>query len=120
MEIIQKNKKMIAVIRQAETPIADGSALLDLIMSARYAANCDHIVLAKEILCEEFFILSTGIAGELLQKLVNYHVKAAIYGDFSRYTSKPLRDFIYESNHGKHIFFVPTESEAIEKLSEIS
>lgn len=119
MEIIQKNQKTIAVIRPAETSIADSNALLDLILSTRYAADCDRIVLPKDVLGEEFFILSTGIAGELLQKLVNYHVKAAIYGDFSGYTSKPLRDFIYESNRAKHIFFLATETEAIEKLSEI-
>ncbi len=39
------------------------------------------------------------------------------FGDFSRYTSKPLRDFIYESNNGSHIFFVSTEDDAIEKLA---
>ena len=44
------------------------------------------------------------MAGEILQKFINYHVKIAIYGDYSVYTSKPLRDFIYESNHGKDVF----------------
>ena len=39
-----------------------------------------------------------------------------MYGDFTKYTSKPLKDFIYESNKGKDIFFVPTKEEAIIKL----
>lgn len=56
------------------------------------------------------------MAGEILQKFINYHVKIAIYGDYSVYTSKPLRDFIYESNHGKDVFFVETKEEAIQKL----
>lgn len=43
-------------------------------------------------------------------------MKFAIYGDFSKYTSKPLKDFMYESNHGKDIFFVENEEQAIEKL----
>lgn len=30
-----------------------------------------------------------------------------------------LKDFIYECNNGKDIFFVPDEKQAIEKLSEI-
>ena len=38
-------------------------------------------------------------------------------GDFSGYTSKPLKDFIYESNKGRDIFFVSSEEDAIEKLS---
>ena len=39
-----------------------------------------------------------------------------IYGDYSKYTSKPLKDFIYESNKGKDIFFVSTKGEAVEYL----
>ena len=65
-----------------------------------------------------FFIPSTGMAGEILQKFMNYHVKAAIYGDYSHYTNKPLKDFIYESNHGKDFFFVSTKEEAVQKLTE--
>lgn len=49
---------------------------------------------------EEFFILSSGLAGEVLQKLINYGGRIALYGDFSHYTSKPLLDFMYESNKG--------------------
>ena len=30
--------------------------------------------------------------------------------------SKPLRDFIYESNKGHHFGFLPTEAEAVEWL----
>jgi len=41
----------------------------------------------------------------------------AVYGDFSHYTSKPLHDFIYESNKGRDVFFVETEDEAIERLT---
>ncbi|HIS86126.1 MAG TPA: DUF4180 domain-containing protein, partial [Candidatus Faecivicinus avistercoris] len=44
--------------------------------------------------------------------------KIAIYGDFSHYTSKPLKDFIYESNKGKDVFFVATKEEAIQKISK--
>ena len=58
------------------------------------------------------------MAGEILQKFINYRVKAAIYGDYSRYTSKPLRDFIYESNRGKDFFFVSSEEEAVRRLLE--
>lgn len=41
----------------------------------------------------------------------------AIYGDFSQYTSKPLKDFIYESNHGRDVFFVDTKERAIALLN---
>lgn len=60
--------------------------------------------------------MSTRIAGEILQKFITYQFKLAIVGDFSGYTSKPLKEFIYESNKGKEIFFVSSEEDAIEKL----
>ena len=50
-----------------------------------------------------------------MQKFINYR-KIAIVGDFSEYTSKPLKDFIFESNKGNSIFFVPTLEEAVRKL----
>lgn len=62
--------------------------------------------------------MSSGLAGEVLQKFINYHVKIAIYGDYSHYTSKPLHDFIYESNKGNHVFFAPSKDEAINKLGQ--
>lgn len=43
----------------------------------------------------------------------------AIVGDFSTYASKSLKDFIYECNKGKDIFFLANEELAIEKLSNI-
>lgn len=50
------------------------------------------------------------------QRYINYGVRLAIYGDFSHYTSKPLRDFLYESNKGKDVFFQPNAEMAVEKL----
>lgn len=32
-------------------------------------------------------------------------------------TSKPLKDFIYECNQGKDVFFVKDEAEAVEMLN---
>ena len=65
-----------------------------------------------------FFELKNGMAGEILQKFSNYRVRLAIVGDFSRYTSKSINDFILESNKTGHINFVPTVTEALLKLSK--
>jgi hypothetical protein len=40
----------------------------------------------------------------------------AIIGDYSKYTSKNLQDFIRESNKGNRIFFVNDFEEALKKL----
>lgn len=57
------------------------------------------------------------VASDILQKFVNYSIKLAIFGDFSKYTSKPLKDFIYECNQGKDVFFAKDETEAVEMLN---
>ncbi|WP_434311332.1 DUF4180 domain-containing protein [Hominifimenecus sp. rT4P-3] len=119
MEYLKVDGSDIAVVSSDEKIIVDVQSALDLAMSVRYETGASKIVISKTAVCEEFFILSTGIAGEILQKFMNYHVKTAIYGDYSKYTSKPLKDFIYESNHGHDFFFVATKEEAIQKLREM-
>ena len=109
----------IALVSGTETAITNPQSALDLAMTAKYGGGAAKLAVDKRLIAEDFFILSTGLAGEILQKFTNYHVKIAIYGDFSCYTSKPLRDFIYESNRGTGVFFVPTQEEAVRRLAEV-
>lgn len=118
IEKIMTDEANIAVVSSEERIIVDTNSALDLIMTVQYETGADRIVIDKDAVSEEFFILSTGIAGEILQKFMNYRIKAAIFGDYSKYTSKPLKDFIYESNHGKDFFFVATREEAIDRLKK--
>lgn len=120
IETITVNNIKIAVVSSPNAVITDAQTALDLMMTVKYETGADRIALEKSVLAEEFFILSSGLAGEILQKFVNYHLRLAIYGDFSRYTSKPLRDFIYESNQGKDIFFLDTRETAAEKLASLA
>ena len=62
--------------------------------------------------------LQTGLAGDILQKFSNYRVKLAIVGDFSKYKSKSLHDFIRESNKGNRIFFAKNINDAMIKLTQ--
>ncbi len=116
IEHLKDEKTDIAVISSDEKVIVDVQSALDLAMTVKYETGAASIVIDKRLICEDFFILSTGVAGEILQKYINYQVKMAVYGDYSRYTSKPLKDFIYESNHGRDFFFVPSKDEAIQAL----
>ncbi len=117
IEKIIHNNQNIAVISSAELLISDVQSALDLLMDVKYNTDAARIAINKEAVIEDFFILSSGLAGEILQKFVTYQVKLAIYGDFSQYTSKPLRDFIYESNKGRDVFFVDSRDSALQKLS---
>ena len=112
----EKLTHSIAALRTWEAPVSAGADAMDLIASARYETGCEALILPKEALSEDFFRLATGLAGEALQKFVNYNMRVAVVGDFSPYTSKPLQDFIRESNRGKTVCFAGTEAEALERL----
>ena len=114
---IEKNGIICAVVNSNELVITDAQSALDVLMSAKYDVGTKNIVIDKKLIVEDFFILSKGLAGEILQKYVNYGGRIAIYGDYSHYTSKPLKDFIYESNKGKDVFFVATQDEAVDMLT---
>ena len=114
---IEKLNQTVAAVRGEALLVSDPQEAMDLIATARYETGCGALIIPKAALSEDFFRLSTGLAGEVLQKFVNYGMRVAIVGDFSHYTSKPLQDFIRESNRGKTVFFVATEQEALEKLS---
>lgn len=46
------------------------------------------------------------LAGDILQKFSKYNIKLAIVGDFTKYKSKSLHDFIRKSNKENKIFFL--------------
>lgn len=108
----------IAIVKSNKIIIRNVESAIDFIMTIKYGTNCNKIALNKEAVIEEFFVLSNGLLGEILQKFINYHTKFAIYGDYSKYTSRPLKEFIYESNNGKSIFFVDNEDEVVKRLSK--
>ena len=67
----------------------------------------------------EFLRLSSGVAGAVLQKLVNYRFQVAVLGDVSAAiaASDPLRDFVRESNRGTTVWFVEDLGELEAKLA---
>ncbi len=115
-EIFMKNNTTAVLISSSKLLITDAQSALDFVMSVKYETGCTNIAVNKDAVTEDFFILSTCLAGEIVQKFVNYGIRFAIYGDFSNYTSKPLKDFMYESNCGKDLFFQPTASLAVDML----
>lgn len=114
---VEASRGIIAVVSGTEVLIEDVQSALDLMATVRYEADSDRIVIHKSLISESFFDLKTRLAGEILQKFITYQVKISIVGDFSKYSSKSLKDFIFECNKGTNIFFLPTEQQAIEKLS---
>ncbi len=71
-----------------------------------YFEQIDHLIVHQESFTNDFFDLKSGIAGEILQKFSNFRIRLSFIGDFTKYQSKSLNDFIYESNRLNHITFV--------------
>lgn len=107
---------LIGELVKGDEPLNSSQAILDLLGSF-YPEQVEALILHEAELPPEFFQLRTKLAGEILQKLVNYRVKVAIVGEFQKYQSKALADFIYECNTGRQIFFVATREEALARLT---
>lgn len=106
----------IAEITSDQMIIQSAEDGLDL-MGNIYYQGFDKVIVYEKNITPDFFDLKTKIAGEILQKFSNYRIGLAIVGDFSKYESKSMRDFIFESNKTRHISFVDTLEAALENFS---
>ncbi|MFG1944311.1 DUF4180 domain-containing protein [Nonomuraea sp. NPDC048826] len=81
---------------------------LDLIGDAWYQ-RAHLVAIPVERLHEDFWRLSTRVAGEVIQKFANYRIKVAVIGDISQHisSSTALRDWIREANRGDELWFLP-------------
>lgn len=115
INIIKKDNSTFAEVVSEAVIIHSVQDALDLMADCSYQ-GADKMIWYEKNITPDFFDLKTRIAGDILQKFSNYRAKLAIVGDFSKYTSKSLRDFIYESNKGGRTIFVGSLEEAVEKL----
>jgi hypothetical protein len=79
--------------------------------------DAGKLILYESQITSDFFDLKTKLAGEILQKFSNYRMQVALIGNFSKYKSRSLQDFIRESNKGKRVFFLESREAAIAKLT---
>ena len=101
------------------TVIADGQGAVDLI-GETWGEEADLVALPVERLAPAFFRLSTGLAGEVLQKFVTYGLRVAVVGDIEAHlaASSALRDFVRESNAGRHVWFVADRAALDARLAQ--
>jgi hypothetical protein len=93
----------------AEGPsLAEDRALSDLIGELLSASGVKLVAVPLARLGPDFLRLSSGVAGQVLQKLVNYRFQVTVLGDVTAAAaaSTPLRDFIGESNRGTTVWFL--------------
>ena len=85
---------------------------VDLIGNMSYQ-GFDKLIIHEENMISDFFELKNKIAGNILQKFSQYSMPLAIIGDFEKYESKSLNDFIFESNKGNQINFLTTVEDGL-------
>ena len=108
-------KIKIAEIISNEIIIKTTEDALDL-MGNIYYQGFDKMIIYEKNITPNFFDLKTKLAGDILQKFAQYRMPLIIIGDFSKYTSISLSDFIYESNKGNQINFLASQGEALNTL----
>lgn len=97
-QVIEKNSnKYIRLNRAGDLIRAEKDGLELLSLCAENETNL--LLIPAERLSDDFFRLSTGIAGAILQKFAQYGVKAAVVLDHDSVTGR-FREFLTESNRG--------------------
>ena len=104
--VIERRGVPVLVCGDAGPLIAGPQDALDVIGGA--FSRADVVAVPVDRFDARFFTLRTGLAGEIMQKFVNYRVRLAVVGDISAHVaaSTALRDLVVESNRGSHVWFV--------------
>lgn len=112
---------VLAYVCDADGPKLDGErAAVDMIGDA-LGAGAELVVIPVERLGAGFLTLSTRIAGDAIQKFVTYGLRVAFVGDIGEAlaASQALRDFVRESNRGRHVWFAADHTEVAARLGGI-
>lgn len=88
------------------------------IIEAVYYHGVDAVLLYPENMPDGFFDLSSGQAGEILQKLRNYRIRLAIVGSAERdvRVSSRFGEMMAEERKGRDFGMFDTRDEALEWL----
>ncbi|MET7418793.1 DUF4180 domain-containing protein [Dactylosporangium sp. NPDC005555] len=88
------------------------------LVGAALEHDAELLVVPAARIAAEFWTLRTGVAGEILQKLVNYRVRLAVVGDITApvEASTALSDLVRESNRRRDAWFLPDIAALDERL----
>lgn len=77
------------------------------------STGAEMVVVPVSRLPASFFTLRSGVAGAIVQKLVNYRRRLAVVGDIGSYVadSEALRAYVVEANRGRDVWFVSSLAE---------
>lgn len=99
------NRKFVETLPGPEKLATEQDAL-DLV-AACGEYRVDRLMIHGESLTDDFFRLSTGVAGAVLQKFVNYRIRVAAVVSPEQANQGKFREMMLETNRGSQfrIFF---------------
>ena len=109
--VVEKNDRKYIECASAQTPIRNEQNALDLIVACG-ENGADLLMIHADALVDDFFRLRTGLAGDILQKFVNYHIKAAVVIPDSGKVKGKFRELLAESNRGNSFRVFGSRGEA--------
>ncbi len=106
-------------IMDADGPLLAREGDANDFLSAAWENDATWLAVPRERLATDFFHLPTGLLGAVAQKFQNYNVGLAILGDVEteKAASNSFRDFVYETNQRRALWFVADEAAFREKLN---
>lgn len=118
MSILESGDTRMLLL-DADGPILSAPEQANDLIGDAWGQEVTGIAIPVARLDPTFFDLSSLLAGEVIQKLVNYRLRFAILGDISEHLERSgaLRDFVWESNRGDHVWFLADEAALAEKLA---
>jgi hypothetical protein len=120
-DVLEQRHGVTVLVCDDDGPVvATVQDALDLIGAAFQGAEV--VAVAAGRLDDRFFTLGTGLAGEVMQKFVNYRLRLVIVGDISGHlaASRALRELVHESNKGRQVWFVADLAELDARLGQPS
>lgn len=81
-----------------------------------YFLGAGYVLLSADLLAPEFFDLSSGLAGAVMQKFATYRVVLVVYGHDTVRASESLLALIRESNRGSSTWFPADRAEALARI----
>ncbi len=104
------NKKYIEIISTTE-PLSTENDALDLI-SLCWEHETNEIMLHYSSLSEDFFKLRTKVAGNIIQKFINYGIRAAAIIPKEIIENGRFREMALETNKGNHFRLYESKEDA--------
>lgn len=110
-KIIEKDEKKYIKVESSDIKINSEETALDLIALC-LEHDVKKIILNDKVLSDDFFSLKTGLAGAIVQKLVNYNIKTGIIISDKQKINGRFKEFTLETNKGNTFKIFENSSDA--------